>query len=245
MFETKFCRPNISSQMTRRYAPSRSSMEIQMLPSSRMNSFLRPARDSRREHQAFYDSHLSFYTLHFILSGVYSTMSSRRQFSVSQMRLRIVVVTSSPLESLVSVQVEMPTARRISVRVMPRSINSFQSRLYETPYLTSFQKDTAYIMSNFQLKNQTQSFFVGCDSKVLKHSAGGVATRRARPIRFVVDPRPLASFHYILTFHSCAATNRIGRIYAGCSVGTQSQTLDAVAPHLSPRSTDWPFESKS
>ena len=112
-------------------------------------------------------------------------MSSRRQFSVSQMRLRIVVVTSSPLESLVSVQVEMPTARRISVRVMPRSINSFQSRLYETPYLTSFQKDTAYIMSNFQFKNQTQSFFVGCDSKVLKHSAGGVATRRARPIRFV------------------------------------------------------------
>ena len=32
----------------------------------------------------------------------------------------------------------------------------------------------------------------GCDLKVLKRSAGGVATRRARPIRFVVDPRPLA-----------------------------------------------------
>ena len=32
----------------------------------------------------------------------------------------------------------------------------------------------------------------GCDSKVLKRSAGGVATRRARPIRFIVDPRPLA-----------------------------------------------------
>ena len=164
-------------------------------------------------------------------------MSSRRQFSVSQMRLRIVVVTSSPLESLVSVQVEMPTARRISVRVMPRSINSFQSRLYETPYLTSFQKDTAYIMSNFQFKNQTQSFFVGCDSKVLKHSAGGVATRRARPIRFVVDPRDLPEICKMWTEYcsACAeerssedwspkaiakrrasarATNRIGHIHA-------------------------------
>ena len=40
---------------------------------------------------------------------------------------------------------------------------------------------------------------------MLKHSAGGVATRRARPIRFVDDPRPLASFHDTLTFHSCAA----------------------------------------
>ena len=85
----------------------------------------------------------------------------------------------------------------------------------------------------------------GCDLKVLKRSAGGIATRRARPIRFVVDPRPLASFHYTLTFHSCAATNRIGRIYAGCSVSTQSQALDAVATHLSPRSTDWPSESQS
>ena len=55
--------------------------------------------------------------------------------------------------------------------------------------------------------------------------AGGVATRRARPIRFVVDPRSLASFHDTLTFHSCAATNRIGRIHAGCSVSTQSQAL--------------------
>ena len=69
----------------------------------------------------------------------------------------------------------------------------------------------------------------GCDLKVLKRSAGGIATRRARPIRFVVAPRPLASFHYTLTFHSCATTNRIGRIHAGCSVRTQSQTLDAVA----------------
>ena len=33
---------------------------------------------------------------------------------------------------------------------------------------------------------------LGCDLKVLKRSAGGIATRRARPIRFVVDPRPLA-----------------------------------------------------
>ena len=33
---------------------------------------------------------------------------------------------------------------------------------------------------------------LGCDSKVLKRSAGGIATRRARPIRYVVDPRPLA-----------------------------------------------------
>ena len=90
-----------------------------------------------------------------------------------------------------------------------------------------------------------QSETWGCDLKVLKRSAGGIATRRARPIRFVVDPRPLASFHYTLTFHSCAATNRIGRIYAGCSVSTQSQTLDAVASHLSPRSTDWPSESQS
>ena len=48
-----------------------------------------------------------------------------------------------------------------------------------------------------------------------------------------------------MTFLSCAATNRIGRIYAGCSVITQSQTLDAVAAHLSPRSTDWPSESQS
>ena len=32
---------------------------------------------------------------------------------------------------------------------------------------------------------------------------------------------------------------------AGCSVSTQSQTLDAVATHLSPRSTDWPSESQS
>ena len=38
-----------------------------------------------------------------------------------------------------------------------------------------------------------------------------------------------------LTFHSCAATNRIGRIHAGCSASMQSQTLDAVASHLSPR----------
>ena len=35
-----------------------------------------------------------------------------------------------------------------------------------------------------------------------------------------------------LTFHSRAATNRIGRIYAGCSESTQSQTLDAIASHL-------------
>ena len=53
--------------------------------------------------------------------------------------------------------------------------------------------------------------------------------RKLRFLRRIFDPRPLASFHYTLTFHSCAATNRIGRIYAGCSVSTQSQTLDAVA----------------
>ena len=32
----------------------------------------------------------------------------------------------------------------------------------------------------------------GCVTKVLKYSAGGIATRRARPIRVIVDPLPLA-----------------------------------------------------
>ena len=32
----------------------------------------------------------------------------------------------------------------------------------------------------------------GCASKVLKCSAVGIATRRARPIRVIVDPLPLA-----------------------------------------------------
>ena len=45
---------------------------------------------------------------------------------------------------------------------------------------------------------------------MLKRSAGGIATRRARPIRFVDNPRPLASFHYTLTFHSCAAPHALG-----------------------------------
>ena len=128
---------------------------------------------------------------------------------------------------------------------------------------------TVYQIAMCMKRDRLAFVAAGCDLKVLKRSAGGIATRRARPIRFVrvlaagfaalrafppirfahlrriFDPRPLASFHYTLTFHSCAATNRIGRIDAGCSVITQSQTLDAVAPHLSPRSTDWPFESKS
>ena len=88
-----------------------------------------PRNQGDKQHVWF---HVPFYAFRFgCTDGEYSTISSRSQPNVSQIRLRIVVVTSSPLESFASVQVDRPTARRISVRVMPRSISSFQSRLYE------------------------------------------------------------------------------------------------------------------
>ena len=63
------------------------------------------------------------------LHGTLSTISRIPHPSASQILTRMDVFTSSPLESFASVVVDIPAARRICVRVIPRSISNFQSRL--------------------------------------------------------------------------------------------------------------------
>ena len=73
--------------------------------------------------------------------------------------------------------------------------------LASSPALNKDQRSYSFRPKNTQIVSLTTAprqsprpaqTGMGCDLKVLKRSAGGIATRRARPIRFVVDPRPLA-----------------------------------------------------
>ena len=93
--------------------------------------------------------------------------------------------------------------------------------------LLSFTKNGAYfiIIPPNRGEEIEASFAIGCDLKVLKRSAGGIATRRARPIRFV---RVLAAgFAALRAFPSKAALS---------SAHFRPAPIGLVSPHF-----DFPF----
>ena len=86
------------------------------------------------------------------------------------------------------------------------------------------------------LDEDTAKILEGCDLKVLKRSAGGIATRRARPIRFV---RVLAAgFAALRAFPSKAALSSahfrallIGHLKANPkSKDAGRRQIEAIAP---------------